>query len=78
MSKKELEEFCQGLQNDLTVLFEAATIAQLNVMHEILQEWLEKNEVDPQSLKVVIIGPRTARQNNLQTTDFERLLGSER
>ncbi|CAF1176453.1 unnamed protein product [Rotaria sordida] len=75
-----LTHFCRSLANDLSVLLEAAAITQLNEMDEIIQGWMDEHCIDRRDpkLKILLIGPRTGRQNNLQSTYFERLLGSER
>jgi hypothetical protein len=76
----ELTKFCRNLTTDLKVLLNAAAIAQLNTMHKIVQDWITEYKIDVQdsSFKVLLIGARTARQNNLQTVYFEHLLGVQR
>jgi hypothetical protein len=76
----ELRQFCEDLRDDFIVLLNAAAISQLNEMHTIIQGWINEHNIDPKdsSFKVLLIGARTARQNNLQTTYFEHLLGVER
>lgn len=80
VDRNELTHFCQKLANHFPVLLDAAAIAHLNMMHDIVQDWINEHNIDRQdpSLKVLLIGPRTARQNSLQSTYFERLLGVER
>ncbi|CAF0915961.1 unnamed protein product [Adineta steineri] len=80
IDREMLRNFCQSLTHDLTILLDAAAIAQLNEMHEIIQDWMREYNFDPKdpSLKVLIIGPRAAREKNLHATYFERLLGDER
>ncbi|CAF1189750.1 unnamed protein product [Adineta steineri] len=75
-----LTNFCRSLTNDLSILLDAAAIAQLNQMHEVIQGWMREYNFDPQdpSVKVLLAGPRPARENCIQTTYFERLLGDER
>jgi chorismate mutase len=80
IDRNQLIQFCRDLVGDLVPLFNAAAIAQLNKMHEIVQGWINEHNIDRQdsSFKVILIGARTARQNNIQATYFERLLGVER
>ncbi|CAF1220922.1 unnamed protein product [Adineta steineri] len=75
-----LTNFCRSLTNDLSILLDAAAIAQLNQMHEVIKGWMSEYKFDPQdpSVKVLLAGPRAARENCIQTTYFERLLGDER
>ena len=75
-----LTNFCRSVSADLLNLVEAAAMAQLDEMHRIISIWMSEHQIDRHSasLKVLIISARTARQCNLQTTYFERLLGPER
>jgi hypothetical protein len=79
VDQNELTQFCRELAADLKVLLDAAAIAQLKAMHEIVQNWIKEHKIDVKdpSFKVLLISARTARQNNLQTTYFEHLLGVE-
>jgi hypothetical protein len=74
-----LTDFCRSLAKDLDVLLNAAATAHLNKIHEIIQGWTNEHNFDRKDplVKVLLIGPRSNRQNNLQTTYFERLLDDE-
>jgi hypothetical protein len=76
----EVKQFCEDLCDDLTALLNAAAMAQLEQMHNIVQGWMKEHHIDPRdsSFYVLIISARTARLNNIQTTYFEHLLGDER
>lgn len=72
-------DFYRRLENDLAVLLDEAAIAHLNELHKIIQVWKNEYVFDPRepSFKVLLIGPRSNREKNLQTTYFERLLNDK-
>lgn len=74
-----LTNFCQNLADDLSVLLNAGAIAHLNQLHKIIQDWTTQYNFNPQdpSVKVLLIGPRSNRDSNLQTAYFQRLLNDE-
>lgn len=79
VDSKMLKNFCQNLNKDLSTLLNMAATAHLNRLHEIVQHWKEQYNFNPQdpSVKVLLIGPRSNRDKNLQTTYFERLLNDK-
>ena len=80
ISYDDLEQLCHSLANDLVILATAAAKAQLSEMDRLVRRWFVQFGIDPRisPLKVLIIGSRTARRNNMQVAYFERLLGEGR
>ncbi|CAF1275908.1 unnamed protein product [Rotaria sordida] len=79
VDQKSLTTYIQHIWNDSSALIDAAAIANLNSTHHIIQKWLNEHNInrhDP-SIKVIVIGPQSARQNNFDTTYFEYLLGDD-
>ncbi|CAF4655308.1 unnamed protein product, partial [Rotaria sp. Silwood1] len=62
----------------LTTENDAAAIASLNSMHRAVQNWMNEHNINrhDSSIKVIVIGARAARQNHLDATYFEYLLGA--
>ncbi|CAF2976059.1 unnamed protein product [Rotaria sp. Silwood2] len=77
VDQKRLTAYSRHISNDLISLIDAGAIASLNSTHRIIQNWLKEHNInrhDP-SIKVIVIGPRAARQNNIDATYFEHFLG---
>ncbi|CAF1434471.1 unnamed protein product [Adineta ricciae] len=76
LNLQKVKDFCRSLTGDLDVLLDAAAIVHVKNLHTIIQSWIKDHNFDPRdpSVKVLLIGPRSNRRNNLQTTYFQGLL----
>ncbi|CAF0889378.1 unnamed protein product [Rotaria sp. Silwood1] len=78
VNQGHLTAYTRDILNDLFVLLDAAAIASLNSMHRAVQNWMNEHNINrhDSSIKVIVIGARAARQNHLDATYFEYLLGA--
>lgn len=79
VDKIELKQFCQQVKNLFSVNIELAARLHLDMLDSKIRPWYHSrfNDTERQSLKVLIMGPKTARYGFLSKMYFFTLLGEQ-
>ena len=74
---KEENRFFRSFESAFLSNINTVAESQLNSMHAIMTRWCTEYQIDISQLRVLIIGGRGERRDNLPATYFERLLGED-
>ncbi|CAF3800311.1 unnamed protein product [Rotaria sp. Silwood1] len=79
LNEIELKQFCQKASQLFTINFKRAARLSLDLLHSIVQNWYTKlfNEIERQSVKILILGPKAARNGFIAKLYFYKLLNVE-
>lgn len=72
---KQANRFFRSFESAFLSNINTVAESQLNSMHTIMTRWCTEYQIDTSQLRVLIIGGRGERRDNLPATYFERLLG---
>ena len=77
IDQSDLKTFCQQARILFSININLAARAQLDMLHSNIRPWYEDrfNDTERRSLKIVIMGPKTARYGFLVKAYFYALLG---
>jgi hypothetical protein len=75
----QLKDFCRQARDLFSMNIELAASAQLDMLDSKIRPWYQDrfNETERKSLKVLIMGPKTARHGYVEKTYFYKLLGDK-
>jgi len=77
IDKKQLKKFCQQARILFSTNIDLAARVQLDMLDSKIRPWYQNyfNDTERKSLKVIIMGPKTARYGYLEKAYFYALLG---
>jgi hypothetical protein len=79
IDKIQLKNFCQQARNLFSINIDIAARAQLDMLDSKIRPWYQNhfNNTERNSLKILIMGPKTARYDYLEKAYFYALLGEK-
>lgn len=72
-----LKMFCQHVEKYINMNIDAAARAQIDMLFDKIEPWyrIHFNQTERQTVKILILGPKTPRHGHLEKMFFYRLLG---